>query len=113
MHGEIYILLDRYKEAKDMMTCYQQLNPRLKCSRDDHDAYMERLERYINHKLGEEEGAFELLRSRQKVIVSKAKQKRRLTVRRQRALRRGFLNFLWSNGFGLPLNGFKRRANEW
>jgi len=83
---EIYILLDRCKEAKDMMTCYQQLNPRLKYVRDDHDAYMERLERYINHKLGEEEGAFELLRSRQKVIVSKAKQKRRLTVRRQRAL---------------------------
>lgn len=81
---EIYILLDKYKEAKDMVTCYNGLNPRMKYIRNDHDEFMERLERYINHKLGEEEAAFEVLRNRQKEIVAKAKQGRRLKRQRQR-----------------------------
>lgn len=81
---EIYILLDKYKEAKDMVTCYNGLNPRMKYIRNDHDEFMERLERYINHKLGEEEAAFEILRNRQKEIVAKAKQGRRLKRQRHR-----------------------------
>ncbi|MBA4750221.1 MAG: hypothetical protein H2057_06350 [Alphaproteobacteria bacterium] len=83
---EIYILLDKYKEAKDMITCYNSLNPRVKYIRNNHDEFMERLERYINHKRGEEEAAFEILHNRQKEIVAKTKQGRHAKYKRQRAL---------------------------